>query len=349
MRWHGRTVGAVVGAAVVAMSSACSFGSGSKAELTVYSAQHENLVRAMVPGFTKETGIELEFRDGNDSELANQIVAGGRRLAGRRLPHREQPGHRRRRQAGPARAAGRGDPRPGAASVPPGVGHWVGFAARSTVLAYNPGACSRATSCRRRSWTWPTRAWKGRVGIAAGGADFQAIVSAVLALEGEDATATWLNGLKSNAEVYRSNTAVMKAVDEGEVDVGVMYHYYWYQDQAESGADRRRRRAALLRQPGPGRLRQRLRRRRARRPPTTPKDAQQLVEYLTGREAQERAGRQQRPRVRRRHRGRLRRRAPPLAGLDAPDVDPGSLDGPAGHRADAGSRAALSRRRRWRC
>src|SRR3712207_8433297 len=42
--------------------------------LVVYSAQHESLVRTMLEDFTDETGIELEFRDANDSELANQIV-----------------------------------------------------------------------------------------------------------------------------------------------------------------------------------------------------------------------------------------------------------------------------------
>src|SRR3712207_9326685 len=45
--------------------------------LVVYSAQHESLVRTMLADFTDETGIELEFRDANDSELANQIVEEG--------------------------------------------------------------------------------------------------------------------------------------------------------------------------------------------------------------------------------------------------------------------------------
>src|ERR671920_2005146 len=45
--------------------------------LVVYSAQHESLVRTMLAEFTDETGIDLEFRDANDSELANQIVEEG--------------------------------------------------------------------------------------------------------------------------------------------------------------------------------------------------------------------------------------------------------------------------------
>ena len=67
----------MVGAALVALSSACSFGSGSDAQLTLYSAQHEDLVTAMVEGFAKETGIDVVIRSGSDFELGNQLVQEG--------------------------------------------------------------------------------------------------------------------------------------------------------------------------------------------------------------------------------------------------------------------------------
>ena len=82
--------------------------------------------------------------------------------------------------------------------------------------------------------------WKGRWGAAPGGADFQAIVSAMLELEGEDATAAWLDGMKENATVYQNNIATMKAVNAGEVPGGIIYHYYWFRDQdgtAENSAN----------------------------------------------------------------------------------------------------------------
>ena len=151
-------------------------------------------------------------------------------------------------------------------------------------------------------------AWEGRVGIAAGGADFQAIVSAVLELEGEDATREWLTGLEQNAEIYSSNTAVMKAVDEGEVPVGITYHYYWYRDQAQNGLIGddaelhyfgNQDPGAFVSVSGAGVLAS----------SDQPEDAQRLVEYLTSPEAPGAAGREQRARVRRRHRRRLGRRA----------------------------------------
>ena len=79
--------------------------------------------------------------------------------------------------------------------------------------------------------------WAGRVAYSPTGADFQAIVSAVLELEGEDATSEWLDGLAENGEVYDGNNVVLEAVNAGEVEAGIIYHYYWYRDQKEAGED----------------------------------------------------------------------------------------------------------------
>ena len=55
-------------------------------------------------------------------------------------------------------------------------------------------------------------------------------------MRGEVATVAWLKGLTENAKIYFGNGAVMKAVNVGEIQSGVLFHYYWYMDQAGSGA-----------------------------------------------------------------------------------------------------------------
>jgi iron(III) transport system substrate-binding protein len=320
----GRTAAAVVSLlGVVGGMTAC----GKDADvLTVYSAQHESLVRAMLADFTEETGIELEFRDANDSELANQIIEEGDASPADVFLTENSPAIDVVDKAGLLAELDQKTLDQVGDAYRPASGTWVGFAARSTVLAYNPSAIDESDlPSSILDLADPT--WKGRVGIAAGGADFQAIVSAVLALEGEDATRTWLTGLADNAEVYSSNTAVMKAVDENEVDVGVMYHYYWYRDRAEGGlvGDDAKLHffgnqdpGAFVSVSGAGVLAS----------SDQPKQAQQLVEYLTSREAQEHLadsdaleyavgnGVDSSPDL------------PPLASLDAPDIDPGSLNAP---------------------
>jgi iron(III) transport system substrate-binding protein len=118
----------------------------------------------------------------------------------------------------------------------PPHGNWVGMAARSTVFVYNPSVLP-PDQLPASIMDLSKPEWNGKVGIAATGADFQAIVSAVVALEGVDEGRAWLKGLKSNAKVYQGNGAVMKSVNAGEIPAGVIYHYYWFKDRAESGAN----------------------------------------------------------------------------------------------------------------
>ncbi|MCS4270047.1 ABC-type Fe3+ transport system substrate-binding protein [Raoultella sp. BIGb0132] len=77
--------------------------------------------------------------------------------------------------------------------------------------------------------------WKGRWAAFPSGADFQAIVSAMLALKGEKATLDWLKAMKANFVAYKGNSTVMKAVNAGQIDGGVLYHYYRFVDLAKTG------------------------------------------------------------------------------------------------------------------
>ena len=116
----------------------------------------------------------------------------------------------------------------------PTDGAWTGFAARSTVLVYNTSMISEA-DLPASLLDLADPAWKGKVSFSPTGADFQAIVAGVLALEGEAATKEWLAGLKANGTVYDGNNVVLKSVNDGQTATGIIYHYYWYRDQEESG------------------------------------------------------------------------------------------------------------------
>jgi iron(III) transport system substrate-binding protein len=225
----------VLGLVLVMLATATACGS-SGPTITLYNAQHQGLVQAWIDAFTAETGIAVQTRRGGDFELANQIIAEGDASPADVFITENSPA-----QSVLSRA-GRLAPLPQSTldAVPEqfrsGKGDWVGIAARSTVLVYNPsliGADQLPTSIMDLDQA----RWRDRVGVAAGGADFQAIASAVYAVEGDARAGTWLAGLKQNARVYQNNIAVMKAVNTGDVPIGVIYHYYWYKDRAEAGAD----------------------------------------------------------------------------------------------------------------
>jgi iron(III) transport system substrate-binding protein len=207
-----------------------------KASLTLYNAQHEDLMALMVADFTKQTGIKVQMRNGEDFELGNQLVQEGSASPADVFVTENSPAMTLVDSKGlfsPVNATALGQVPP---QFAPADKNWVGFAARSTVFAYNP-AQLKAAALPASMMDLAKPQWKGKVGISPAGADFQAIVSAVLSLKGEAATVAWLKGLKDNVKVYSGNGAVMKAVNAGEISSGVIYHYYWYKDQAESGAN----------------------------------------------------------------------------------------------------------------
>ena len=113
-------------------------------------------------------------------------------------------------------------------------GKWVGIAARSTVFAYNKTKLD-ADQLPKSLLDLADPSWKGRWAASPSGADFQAIVSALLQLKGEAATADWLKAMKENFTAYKGNSTVMKAVNAGEIEGGVIYHYYYFGDQAKTG------------------------------------------------------------------------------------------------------------------
>jgi iron(III) transport system substrate-binding protein len=219
--------------------------------LTVYNAQHESLTHAWAKAFQDKTGIRVQVRDGSDSSMAAQLVQEGSSSPADVFLTENSPAMTTVQNAGllatvdPATVAQVGP------QYAPSTRQWVGIAARSTVLVYNPTRI-RAAQLPTSIMDLAKPEWKGKWGAAAGGADFQAIVSAILATQGEQKTSAWLAGLKSGAEVFKSNTAVMKAVNAGQVPVGIMYHYYWYRDQALTKAGSKNTALLYFRHRDPG-------------------------------------------------------------------------------------------------
>ncbi|CAM5401557.1 extracellular solute-binding protein [Mycolicibacterium aubagnense] len=202
--------------------------------IVVYNAQHESLAKEWAEAFTKETGIKVTLRNGGDSEFSNQIVAEGKASPADVFLTENSPAMALVDAAGlfaPIEADT-------LALVPeqyrPSDGKWVGIAARSTVFVYNKDKL-KEDQLPKSLLDLAGADWKGRWGASPSGADFQAIVSALLELKGEEATATWLKAMKENFKPFKGNSTVLKAVNAGQVDGGVIYHYYYFGDQNKTG------------------------------------------------------------------------------------------------------------------
>jgi iron(III) transport system substrate-binding protein len=201
--------------------------------ITVYNAQHESLTKEWADAFTQESGIKVSLRNGDDFEMANQIKQEGSASPADVFLTENSPAMTVVENAGLFAdvEAATLDQVPEA--YQPSTGKWVGIAARSTVFVYNTAKLTEA-QLPASIMELADPKWKGRWGASPAGADFQAIVSAMLELKGADATQAWLAAMKDNAEAYKGNSAVMKAVNAGQLDGGVIYHYYWAGDQSKT-------------------------------------------------------------------------------------------------------------------
>ncbi|WP_137136100.1 iron ABC transporter substrate-binding protein [Rhizobium sp. FKY42] len=202
--------------------------------IVIYNAQHESLGREWIEAFTKATGIKVTMRQGGDMQFANQLIQEGAASPADVFLTENSPAMTLVDGAGlfaPVDAAT-------LAQVPeqfrPANGNWTGIAGRSTVFAYDKTKLTE-DKLPKSMLDLADPAWKGRWGASPAGADFQAIVGALLATKGEQATAQWLKAMKENSVAYKGNSVAMKAVNAHEVEGAVIYHYYWFGDQAKTG------------------------------------------------------------------------------------------------------------------
>ena len=202
--------------------------------LLVYNAQHEGLTKAWVEGFTQETGIPVTLRNGDDTEMGNQLVQEGAESPADVFLTENSPAMVLVDNAGLFAPVDAATLEQVDGAYRPAHGKWLGIAARSTVFVYNPGKLAEA-DLPKSIMDLAAPAWKGRWAASPGGADFQAIVAAMLEQKGEAATLEWLKAMKANFTAYRGNSSVLKAVNAGQIDSGVIYHYYYFVDQAKTG------------------------------------------------------------------------------------------------------------------
>jgi iron(III) transport system substrate-binding protein len=210
--------------------------SGGNGSLVIYNGQEEEIGEAVIEAFEKKTGISTEFRHGEGFELANQILAEGPNSPADIIFTENSPEitllAKRDRLAKVnedtlAKV-------PAQYNSPDAV--WVGFAARETVLVYNPDMVPEQ-DLPKSVLDLADERWRGKIGIAPAGADFHPLVTAVRVTKGEDAAKTWLTGLKGNALALRNNTAILRAVNDGHLSAGMINQHYWHRLRAAQGAD----------------------------------------------------------------------------------------------------------------
>lgn len=215
----------------------------AKTVLTLYSAQHPQVVQMLTKAFTAKTGIAVRVHSGEGPEVANQILREGKGSPADVVFVENSPEltlleqHHLLAPVGSAVLARV----PRRDSAP--KGDWLGVVARQNVLAWNPSLVHRQ-DLPKTLLALADPAWKGKIAIAPSDADFLPLVGAMIHLDGKAKTLAWLEGLKRNAKLYQDDEAVVASVNRGSVATGIINNYYWARLRTELGAARTRSRIA---------------------------------------------------------------------------------------------------------
>jgi iron(III) transport system substrate-binding protein len=205
--------------------------------LTIYSGRSETLIQPLVDQFAAETGIEVEVRYGSTAEMAGVLLEeGGNSPAD--IFYAQDPGG-----LAAVQAAGLFQPLPEAllSNVPARFksedGAWVGVSGRARVVAYNTEAITDpAAQLPADIYDFTNAEWANRLGWAPSNASFQAMVTAMRQVWGEEKTTAWLQGIQANSPVvFEGNAPIVEAIGAGEIDAGFVNHYYLYRFLAEQG------------------------------------------------------------------------------------------------------------------
>jgi iron(III) transport system substrate-binding protein len=195
-------------------------------ELVVYSGRSKGLVHPIIKQFEKETGITVKVRYGNTAQLAVALLEEGEKSPADLFWAQD---------AGALGAVSKQGlfqtlPESTTSKVPDkfrnSEGMWIATSGRARVLAYAPERV-KAEELPKSVFDLTDAKWKGRVGWAPQNASFQAFVTAMRVLEGEEKAEEWLRGMKANgAESYPKNTPIIRGLAAGEIDLGLPNHYY---------------------------------------------------------------------------------------------------------------------------
>jgi iron(III) transport system substrate-binding protein len=207
-------------------------------DLTLYSGRNEALVGPLIERYDEETGVVVDVRFGGTGELAATILEEGENSpAGAFLAQDAGAlgllADEGRFQQLPEELIAAIDPR-----FRDPEGRWVGVTGRARVLAYNTDALSEdELPASVRELVDP--AWAGRIGWAPENASFQAFITAFRLLDGDAAVKAWLEAMIVNGTVNfgDSNSAIVQAIGNGEIDAGLVNHYYVYVVGREAGGD----------------------------------------------------------------------------------------------------------------
>ena len=227
--WTRARAAAVVVLAAVTATAGCGVIGGEDADLQVYTARHYDLEQAFET-FTEETGITIEFLEGDDAELLERIKAEGddspadifMTVDAGNLWNADQQGVLRTLDSPELENAIPKDLR-----APDGS--WFGLSMRARTIMYNPDAVKPNEFDTKDTYAGlGDPKWKGRLCMRTETSPYtQSLVASLIDLHGRDRALEIVKSWVDNeVDVLSNDIELLETIDAGGCDVGITNHYY---------------------------------------------------------------------------------------------------------------------------
>jgi iron(III) transport system substrate-binding protein len=214
---------------IIALLSACLSVNSLAAEVNIYSARKENLIKPLLDKFSAETGIKTNLITAKADALLTRMINEGRNTPADLLITVDAGRLYRAVQADLFQPV---EDSTIIGSVPEHLrdpnGYWVGLSQRARVIFYaidrvQPGQLSTYEDLADARW-------KNRICIRSSGNIYnQSLVASMIASNGPEATERWAEGLISNLarKPAGGDRDQIKAAAAGQCDIAIGNTYYY--------------------------------------------------------------------------------------------------------------------------
>ena len=201
--------------------------------VVIYSGRGESMVGDLFSKMEKELNIDIEVQYGSTSEMVTRLLTEGEQSPAD-IIFAQDSGHLGAlSNKNILEKLSFNLLENVAARFRDEAGTWVGTSGRLRVLVYDSKTLSPDELPKSLKELADPK-WKGKLGWAPGNSSFQAHVSALRHIWGEEETKKWLQAMKDNtAKRYPKNSPQVKDANEGLLSIGWVNHYYLHRLDSE--------------------------------------------------------------------------------------------------------------------
>jgi len=225
----------------VALAALMGMGAANAAEVNVYSARKDHLLKPVLDEFTKTTGIKVNLLSAGEDQLLERLKSEGKNSPADLFITTDVVHLHKARVAGvlqPTKSAELDKNIPAAYRDP--QGYWYGLSARSRVLFTAKDRVKPGEIGTYEDLADPK--WKGRICVRSSSSNYNvSLLAGLIAVLGPQKAEEWAKGVTANMarKPQGGDRDQILAVAAGQCDIAIANTYYYGGMQTSDKADER--------------------------------------------------------------------------------------------------------------